>query len=103
MVESGNLIMENINNSYFDGYYKDIWRSLIPVELTAKEIDFMMQYFNLQPGNKVLDVMCGYGRHAIALAKKGLSVTAVDNLDEYIDEINETAVKENLSIKYSWN
>ncbi len=91
--------MENINNSYFDGYYKDIWRNLIPTELTVKETDFMMQYFNLQPGNKVLDIMCGYGRHAIALAKKGINVTAVDNLGEYIAEINETAVKENLSIK----
>jgi 2-polyprenyl-3-methyl-5-hydroxy-6-metoxy-1,4-benzoquinol methylase len=91
--------MENINNSYFDGYYKDIWRNLIPNELTVKETDFMLQYFNLQPGNKVLDMMCGYGRHAISLAKKGVSVTAVDNLDEYISEINETAAKDNLPIK----
>ena len=91
--------MENINNSYFDGYYKDIWRDLIPNELTVKETDFMLQYFNLQPGNKVLDMMCGYGRHAISLAKKGVSVTAVDNLDEYIDEINDTAGKNDLPIK----
>jgi SAM-dependent methyltransferase len=91
--------MENINNSYFDGYYKDIWRNLIPNELTIKETDFMLQYFDLQPGNKVLDLMCGYGRHAIALAKKGLLVTAVDNLEEYIKEINETATQENLPIE----
>jgi 2-polyprenyl-3-methyl-5-hydroxy-6-metoxy-1,4-benzoquinol methylase len=90
--------MENINNSYFDGYYKDIWRNLVPAELTVKETDFMMQYFNLQPGNKVLDIMCGYGRHAIALAKKDINVTAVDNLDEYINEIKETAVKDDLPI-----
>lgn len=90
--------MENINNSYFDGYYKDIWRDLIPTELTVKETDFIMQYFNLQPGNKVLDIMCGYGRHAITLAKKGINVTAVDNLDEYIDEINKTVSNDGLSI-----
>ena len=63
--------MNNINDSYFDGYYKDIWRSIIPAELTRKEVDFIVSYFKLQPGNKVLDIMCGYGRHAIALAKKG--------------------------------
>lgn len=90
--------MENINNSYFDGYYKDIWRDFIPTELTVKETDFIMQYFNLQPGNKVLDIMCGYGRHAIALAKKGINVTAVDNLDEYIDEINKTVSNDDLPI-----
>ena len=49
--------MENANNSYFDGYYKDIWRNLIPNELTVKETDFMLQYFNMQPGNKVIDMM----------------------------------------------
>ncbi len=79
--------MSNINDTYFDGYYKDIWRSIIPEELTVKEVDFMQQYFNLDTGSKVLDLMCGYGRHAIALAKKGIPVTAVDILDEYIDEI----------------
>lgn len=91
--------MENVNNSYFDGYYKDIWRGIIPSELTVKETDFMVSYFNLQADNRVLDIMCGYGRHAISLAKKGISVTAVDNLNEYIDEINETAGNDNLPIK----
>ena len=91
--------MDNVNDTYFDGYYKDIWRSIIPAELTPKEIDFMLQYFHLQPGNKVLDIMCGYGRHTIALARKGMEVTAVDNLDEYISEINEIAIKENLPVK----
>jgi 2-polyprenyl-3-methyl-5-hydroxy-6-metoxy-1,4-benzoquinol methylase len=91
--------MENINNSYFDGHYKDIWRSIIPLELTVKETDFILQYFNLQQGDKVLDLMCGYGRHAIALAKKGLEVTAVDNLNDYIEEIEEIVKKDGISIK----
>ncbi|HEY6502554.1 MAG TPA: methyltransferase domain-containing protein [Chitinophagaceae bacterium] len=91
--------MNNINDSYFDGRYKDIWRSIIPAELTVKEVDFMLQYFALQPGNKVLDIMCGYGRHAITLARKNITVTAVDNLDEYINEIKQVAKKENLPIK----
>jgi 2-polyprenyl-3-methyl-5-hydroxy-6-metoxy-1,4-benzoquinol methylase len=91
--------MSNINDTYFDGHYKDIWRSIIPAELTVKEVDFMLQYFKLDAGSKVLDMMCGYGRHAIALAQKGIAVTAVDNLDEYIAEIKKIAAKENLPIK----
>ena len=90
--------MSNINDSYFDGYYKDIWRSTIPAELTVKEIEFILNYFKLQPGSKVLDIMCGYGRHAIGLAKKGVAVTAVDNLDEYIAEIKKTVASDNLPI-----
>jgi cyclopropane fatty-acyl-phospholipid synthase-like methyltransferase len=91
--------MENINDNYFDGYYKDIWRSMIPSELTVKEIEFMLQYFNLQPGSKVLDLMCGYGRHALALGRKGIEVTAVDNLGDYIDEINEIVKKEDIPVR----
>ena len=64
--------MSNINDTFFDGHYKEIWKTLIPDELTVKEVDFMVPHFGLQPGSKVLDLMCGYGRHAIALAKKGI-------------------------------
>jgi SAM-dependent methyltransferase len=91
--------MNNINDTYFDGHYKDIWRSIIPAELTVKEVDFMLSYFNLNKDSKVLDLMCGYGRHAIALGQKGIAVMAVDNLDDYIDEIKKIAAKENLPIK----
>jgi 2-polyprenyl-3-methyl-5-hydroxy-6-metoxy-1,4-benzoquinol methylase len=91
--------MPNINDSFFDGHYKEIWKTIIPDELTVKEVDFMIPYFNLQPGSKVLDLMCGYGRHAIGLARKGIAVTAVDNLADYINEINQTATAENLRVK----
>lgn len=91
--------MSNINDTYFDGYYKAIWKTIIPDELTVKEVDFIIPYFNLQQGSNVLDLMCGYGRHAIALARKGINVTAVDNLGDYINEIEITAEKENLPVK----
>ena len=91
--------MPNINDSFFNGHYKEIWKTIIPDELTVKEVDFMIPYFSLQPGSKVLDLMCGYGRHAISLARKGITVTAVDNLADYINEIQQTATAENLPVK----
>ncbi len=91
--------MANINDTYFDGYYKDIWRTIIPDELTIKEVDFMLPYFELQPGSKVLDLMCGYGRHALALAQKGVHVTAVDNLPAYIDELQKNASEQALPVE----
>jgi SAM-dependent methyltransferase len=91
--------MSNINDTFFDGHYKEIWKTIIPEELTVKEVDFMLPYFNLQEGSKVLDLMCGYGRHAIALARKGIAVTAVDNLADYTKEISDAAGKEELPLK----
>lgn len=90
--------MTNINDTYFDSHYKEIWRSLIPEVLTAKEIDFMIPYFNLQPGCNVLDLMCGYGRHALALGRKDIHVTAIDNLPAYIEEISKAAAAESLPV-----
>ena len=96
---SQNIPMSNINDTFFDGAYKEIWKTIIPDELTVKEVDFMIPYFNLQAGSKVMDLMCGYGRHALALARKGIVVTAVDNLEDYINEIQQTAAKEKLPVK----
>jgi 2-polyprenyl-3-methyl-5-hydroxy-6-metoxy-1,4-benzoquinol methylase len=91
--------MSNINDTYFDGYYKQIWKSIIPEELTPKEVDFIIQYFKLQPGSSVLDMMCGYGRHGLALAEKGIKVTAVDNLPDYIYELREKSEEKVLPVK----
>ncbi len=91
--------MSNINDVFFDGHYKEIWKTLIPAELTVKEIDFMVPHFNLQPGSRVLDLMCGYGRHALALGRKGIGVLAVDSLPDYIEEIKTMAGAENLPVE----
>lgn len=90
--------MININEDYFNGYYKDIWKNSIPNELSQKEIDFIIQYFNLSKGSRVLDLMCGYGRHTIALAERGITVVAIDNLKEYIDEVDKIAKEKNLPV-----
>jgi len=89
---------ENINNSFFDGYYKDIWRALIPEALTKAEVDYLVNEAGLKAGSKVLDLMCGYGRHALSLARIGINVTAIDNLADYINEIKEIAATENLPV-----
>ncbi|TMI86438.1 MAG: class I SAM-dependent methyltransferase [Bacteroidetes bacterium] len=89
---------ENINSRFFDGHYKEIWRSLIPDGLTKAEIDFLIDKGQLKPGDKVLDLMCGYGRHALALARNGIQVTAVDNLGAYVNEVREVSQRENLVV-----
>jgi cyclopropane fatty-acyl-phospholipid synthase-like methyltransferase len=42
--------------------------------------------------------MCGYGRHALSLARLGINVTAVDNLADYIREIREVVETEDLPV-----
>src|SRR6185503_1563797 len=96
-----NIRSENVNNSFFDGYYKDIWRQIFPEKTTLAEVDFIINEGSLKPEDHVLDIMCGYGRHSIELAKRGMKVTAVDNLLEYINEIKEKTSADKLPIKAS--
>lgn len=93
------LKKENINNSFFNGYYKEIWRQIFPEKTTLAETDFIIDEGKLIADSQVLDIMCGYGRHTIELAKRGIKVTAVDNLSEYTNEIIEKASLEKLNIE----
>jgi cyclopropane fatty-acyl-phospholipid synthase-like methyltransferase len=93
------LKTENINDRFFEGIYKDAWKKTIPEGLTEAEADFIIGIANLQGGGKVLDLMCGWGRHSIELAKRGVNITAVDNLKDYIDEIDQQASENMLDIE----
>ena len=89
----------NINNHFFEGTYKEAWKGLIPSGLTEAEVDFIIDVAALGKDDKVLDLMCGYGRHSLELARKGIQVTAVDNLKAYIDEINLQATTDGLPVQ----
>lgn len=88
----------NVNDTFFAGHYKEVWRKLIPPGLSEAESSFIEEVASLQKGDHVLDLMCGYGRHTVELARRGYSVTAIDNLPEYIAEVEQKALSENLSI-----
>lgn len=88
----------NINNTFFEGSYKHAWKGTIPTGLTEAEVDFIQEVGSLKNGGKVLDIMCGYGRHALELGRKAVSVTAVDNLQDYIDEIKVKAAEQNVPV-----
>ena len=54
---------------------------------TEQEVDFLVDALGLTPGQEVLDVGCGPGRHSLALARRGFIVLGVDGLRP--DMINE--------------
>ena len=89
----------NINDSFFEGIYKDVWRKLIPPGLSEAECDFIEDVAGLEKSDKILDLMCGYGRHTLELAKRGYDITAIDNSESYVSEINFAATQKNLSAK----
>ncbi|WP_286837365.1 class I SAM-dependent methyltransferase [Spongiibacter sp.] len=49
-----------------------------------------------------LDVACGLGGNAMALARAGLTVDALDYADNAVDKLNDYARREQLSISAKW-
>jgi SAM-dependent methyltransferase len=52
---------------------------------TRQEVDFLATELRLRPGMRVLDVGCGPGRHAYALAALGLTVHGIDISQKFVD------------------
>lgn len=86
------------NDLFFDSIYKDVWKGIIPEGLSEVEAGMIMDLAQLKKGDQLLDLMCGYGRHALLLGAEGINVTAVDNLKEYIEEIGEKATGAGLPV-----
>lgn len=63
---------------FFKGDYLRIYGHSLQQDRTDLETQFVIHALDLQPHHRVLDLCCGQGRHSIALAKTGLSVTGVD-------------------------
>ena len=52
---------------------------------TAQEVGFLVDVLGLHEGSTVLDVGCGPGRHAHALAELGIEVVGVDISQRFVD------------------
>ncbi len=52
---------------------------------TVQEVDHVVSVLDLTPGDRVLDVGCGTGRHAIELARRGIDVHGIDISQRFID------------------
>lgn len=58
---------------------------------TAQEVRFVIEQLGLKPGDRVLDVGCGPGRHSLALASNGIKVVGLDISQRFVDLGNESA------------
>ena len=58
---------------------------------TEQEVGFLVDALDLRPGHRVLDVGCGPGRHAYALARRGIDVVGVDISQVFVDLATSSA------------
>jgi SAM-dependent methyltransferase len=88
----GDFYMEGDNSK--DGYL--IQKKQTLAERTYYEADGVIRYLCLQPGERVMDCPCGYGRHSIALLEKGIQAVGYDINSVHLNKAIETAAAKNL-------
>lgn len=71
--------------AFFDDDYLRIFRPTFTPERTAAEVDFIEALLAVPKGAAVLDLACGYGRHAIGMEKRGYRVTGLDFNPHYLE------------------
>ena len=66
---------------------------------TEFEVEFIIRELVLQPGQNVLDIGCGTGRHSIPLAEYGASMTGIDLSEGMLNKAREYASEKEVSIE----
>jgi len=94
-----NNVDDNWYEDFFQGINCEVWEKAIPEDLTKQEVNFLINELNLAPGQHILDVPCGFGRHSIEFSKRGYKVTGVDISQTFIKGLNEKINAEKLNIK----
>lgn len=69
-------LAEHLGSAYFSYPFS---------QATGQEVDFLFSALALKPGDRLLDVGTGPGRHAIELAKRGVQVVGVDISSRFLD------------------
>ncbi len=85
---------------------ENFWKRLYPFlfapeqfEKAEEEVEKILNLTSFR-GDSVLDLCCGPGRHAVLLAKRGLSVTGVDKSPFLLKKARERARKENVRVRW---
>jgi len=78
---------------FFGDDYLGAYRETISPENAVVEAAFVQQVLGLSSSEEVLDLCCGHGRHAVLLAKAGLTMTGLDLSTQYLEQaaLNATA------------
>lgn len=76
---------------FFQGLPQQAWKAAQTDEQTQLDLELLVESLEFGPDDRLLDVFCGYGRHALPLARMGARLTGVDISDEYVAELSAAA------------
>lgn len=74
---------------------------LLSEERTSAEVDQLIRILDLGAGKQVLDVGCGFGRHSLLFAARGVAPTGIDPSETMIAAAKQAAADRGSSATFS--
>jgi SAM-dependent methyltransferase len=88
---------------WFEEVFDEDYLRTLPfmsADQTLREVEFIEASLALRQGARVLDIGCGYGRHAIELVQRGLDVTGLDLSLPLLIRAADEAQKRAMSVNF---
>lgn len=80
--------------------YLYFYRDSLTDERSQAEVEGIVELINLKEPMKILDLACGFGRHANRLAKLSHAVTGVDLNSDFLDIARKEAEENDIHVVY---
>jgi SAM-dependent methyltransferase len=88
---------------WFEEVFDEDYLRTLPfmrADQTLREVEFISEALVAPPGSEILDVGCGYGRHAIELVQRGYNVTGLDLSLPLLIRAADEAERRTLSVNF---
>jgi len=86
--------------TFFDTPTMRFWEAAVPPAVTLADVAFIERHIGCRPPSRILDVPCGTGRHALALAQEGFTVTGVDLSSTWLERAQAQATAGGLAVQF---
>lgn len=91
--------------TYNENFFRTFWPTVGPaitgaVTDTRAEVTSLLRRLRLRPGARILDVPCGFGRHAVELARRGFRVTGIDISPALIAQARQAATTNRVEVEF---
>ncbi len=88
-------------NIFNSNYLKTDGDLVNNLDITSQEISYFTKILDLKKEDKILDLCCGQGRHALELARRGYkNIYGLDKSSYLIRKARQSTLKENLNIQF---
>lgn len=87
-------------SEYFDDEFLHLYRPFLTREDTLREVEAVVEIFGTRYGAEVLDLACGWGRHAVELALAGCRVSGLDRSETLLRHARGMAAEAGVPVRW---